>query len=124
MKFKTFEEMPVWQDAKELATLVYRLTGSQKLRKDFGLCDQLQRSAVSIMSNISEGYERNSRKEFARFLLIAKGSAGELRSQLHIAHELAYISSDEFTKAHDLVRSVSSQLANFVAYIRAKDNLS
>jgi four helix bundle protein len=114
--------MPVWQDAKKLTVIIYKLSAGSILKKDFALCNQMQLAAVSIMSNISEGYERNNSKEFAHFLLYAKGSAGELRSQLHIALELGYISKDEFTSAYDLAKSISSQLANFVQFLRAEND--
>jgi four helix bundle protein len=119
MKFKTFEEMPVWQDSCTLTNLIYTLTLGNEFSRDFGLKDQIRRSAVSIMSNISEGYERSTKKEFAMFLGYAKGSAGELRSQLYIAADQKYISTEQFQAAHKLATDVSSQLAKFAAYLRA-----
>lgn len=118
MRFKTFEEMPVWQDARNLARLIYALTDADDFRRDFGLKDQIRRSAVSIMSNISEGYERTTKKEFAMFLGYAKGSAGELRSQLYVAVDQKYISEDQFIEAYRRVTEISSQLAKFSAYLR------
>jgi four helix bundle protein len=76
-----FEELLVWQKAKRLCVEVYRVTGAGPFMRDFGLRDQIQRAAVSVMSNIAEGFERNSRAEFARFLAIARGSAGEVRAR-------------------------------------------
>jgi four helix bundle protein len=78
-----------------LCVSIYRVTNSGAFAKDFGLRSQIQRAAVSVMSNIAEGFDRNSRAEFARFLAIARGSAGEVRSQLYLAHELGYV--DEAT---------------------------
>ncbi len=118
MKFRSFEEMPMWQDARGLINSIYSLTDRGTFSRDFGLKDQIRRSAVSIMSNISEGYERASKKEFAMFLGYAKGSAGELRSQLYIALDQGYISSDEFQNAFKLVTEISSQLAKFSTYLR------
>lgn len=91
MPVARFEELLVWQKAKQLCVAVYRVTGQGAFARDFGLRDQIQRAAVSVMSNIAEGFERNSRAEFARFLSIARGSAGEVRSQVYLAHELGYI---------------------------------
>ncbi|HEY0019934.1 MAG TPA: four helix bundle protein [Longimicrobium sp.] len=88
-----FEELLVWQKSKVLCVSVYRVTNSGPFAKDFGLRSQIQRASVSVMSNIAEGFDRNSRAEFARFLAIARGSAGEVRSQLYLAQELGYIDS-------------------------------
>lgn len=118
MRFKTFEEMPVWQDARTLTNLTYSLTRIGAFERDFGLKDQVRRSAVSIMSNISEGYERSTKKEFAMFLGYAKGSAGELRSQLYVALDQNYISQEQFADAHRRASEISSQLAKFSTYLR------
>ncbi len=84
-RIENFEDLRVWQKGIELVKQVYFLTAAGKLSKDFGLRDQLQRAAVSVPTNIAEGFERSSRKEYIRFLLIAKGSAGEVRSLLRVA---------------------------------------
>jgi four helix bundle protein len=89
-----FEDLVVWQRAKELTLAVYTMTKGQQFSRDFGLRDQIQRSSTSVMSNIAEGFERESRAEFARFLMIAKGSCGEVRSQLHLAKDLGYASDE------------------------------
>ncbi len=83
--FKKLEEIEVWKRGCRLAVEIYQLTEKEAIARDWDLKDQLRRSAVSIPSNIAEGYERNSRAEFKRFLMIAKGSCGELRTQLYIA---------------------------------------
>jgi four helix bundle protein len=92
----TFEDLVVWQRSKELSLRVYRVTARGQLARDLGLRSQIQRAAVSVMSNIAEGFERNSRAEFARFLAIARGSAGEVRSQVYLAFELGYIGDDDY----------------------------
>jgi four helix bundle protein len=115
--FCRFEDLPVWKDARQLTKIVYNLTGKGTFRKDFGLRDQIQRAAVSVMSNLAEGFERKTRREFAHFLIYAKGSTGELRCQLYIALDLQYISLVEFKAAHDLAVSISQQLANFIKYL-------
>ena len=83
--FKTFEEIDAWQKSRELTKQIYTLTSSGAFGRDYGLKDQIRRSAVSIMSNIAEGFERSGTGEFTQFLAIAKGSAGEVRSQLYVA---------------------------------------
>ncbi len=79
-----FEDIKAWQAARDLVSAVYRVSGRGKFEKDFGLRDQIRRASVSAMSNIAEGFERCSDREFHRFLYIAKGSAGEVRSQLFV----------------------------------------
>ena len=83
-----FRELRVWQSAKALAVTIYRLTANGPLARDFGLRDQIRRAAVSIPSNIAEGDERDTNKDSVRFLYIAKGSLGELRTQLEIARDI------------------------------------
>jgi four helix bundle protein len=94
--YQSFRELRVWQEAKGLAVEVYRLTAAGKLAWDFGLRDQMQRAAVSVASNISEGYERNSDADFIRFLYIAKGSLSELATQLEISKEVGLIPDGSF----------------------------
>lgn len=88
---KRFEELEVWKAGMELCSSVYALTNSELFSKDFGLKDQIRRSSISVPSNISEGFERDSKKQFLYFLVIAKGSCGELRTQLKIASNLNYL---------------------------------
>jgi len=118
VKFKTFEEMPVWQDSRNLTASIYSVTNIGIFSHDFGLRDQMRRATVSIMSNIAEGYERPANKEFAMFLGYAKGSAGELRSQLYVALDQKYISQEQFAEMHKLASEISSQLAKFSTYLR------
>ena len=77
-----FEQIEAWQEARRLTHALYELTSEGKFARDFGLKDQIRRAAVSVMSNIAEGFERGGDKEFIQFLSLAKGSAGEIRSQL------------------------------------------
>jgi len=95
MGYQSFKELRVWQEAKDLAVDIYDLTKTGLLSKDYGLRDQMQRSAVSVACNIAEGYERNSHKDFIRFLMISKGSLSELRTQLEIAHSIGYLNITE-----------------------------
>lgn len=91
MKIKRFEDLEVWQLARRLVRQIYEISKRAELSKDFGLRNQIQRSAVSIMSNIAEGFERKSKKEFIHFLSIAKASSGECRSQLYVTLDLEYL---------------------------------
>ena len=118
--YKRFEDMEVWQDAKDIAIEIYKVTSLFDPRKDFSLIDQLRRSALSISSNIAEGYERSSKKELRQYLNIAKGSAGELRSQLLIAKEIGKV-NDQSSK--DLIckcENVSKQLKGFMRFLEKK----
>ena len=95
---KGFEDLQVWQKAKDLAVLIYKITSEGKIAKDFSLRDQMRRSAVSIPSNIAEGDERDTDKESVRFFYISKGSLAELRTQIRIALEVGFSDKDEFAK--------------------------
>jgi four helix bundle protein len=112
-----FEDIKAWQTARELARLVYGLSGQGAFSKDFGLRDQVRRAAVSVMSNIAEGFENRTRAQFIRYLGLAKGSAGEVRSQAYVALDLQYIALEDFKILFDLADKNSRQLARFVAYL-------
>ena len=88
---KGFRELIVWQRAKDLAVDIYKVTSDGRLNRDFGLRDQIRRSAVSIASNLAEGDERDTDKESIRFFYIAKGSLAELITQIEIAYEIGYL---------------------------------
>lgn len=117
MKIKQFEDLKVWQSSREFVNRIYKLTSNDSFKKDFGLKDQIQRAAVSIMNNIAEGFERDNNKEFIRFLIYSKGSAGEVRSLLYIASDLNYISKDEFSECYNLSIDIITQLANYTKYL-------
>ncbi|MGH7870850.1 MAG: four helix bundle protein [Candidatus Binatia bacterium] len=91
MQIKNFEDLEIWKDARHLTREIYSLSMAPKFSKDFALRDQMRRAAVSIMSNIAEGFERGGNQEFVQFLYIAKGSCGELRSQLFVALDQEYV---------------------------------
>jgi four helix bundle protein len=92
MKVQEFEELNVYQRARELTNRIYEVTGNATFARDFGLVNQIRRASVSIMSNIAERFERGTNGEFVQFLYIAKGSSGEVRAQLSIAFDQSYIS--------------------------------
>lgn len=110
MGYQSFRELNVWREAKSLAVAIYKLSSGTPLARDFGLKDQMQRSAVSIPSNIAEGYERKSNPEFIRYLLIAKGSLSELITQLEIAREVGLIEEPSFLPIEDKCNKVSAML--------------
>ncbi len=118
MKVKRFEDLQVWQDTRKFVKSIYELTSLEKFKKDFGLKDQIQRAAVSIMNNISEGFERDNNKEFRNFLGYSKGSAGEVRSMLYVALDLEYISKEEFDNNYQNAVNIITQIANFKKYLQ------
>ncbi|MBI2175020.1 MAG: four helix bundle protein [Candidatus Omnitrophica bacterium] len=91
MTIKYFEDLEVWKEARQLARRVYQITQDTAFSRDFGLRDQIRRAAVSVMSNIAEGFERGGYQEFTQFLYVARGSCGEVRSQLYVALDQGYI---------------------------------
>ena len=115
---KRFEEIKAWQEARELARLTYQITRRVAFSKDFGLKDQLQRAAVSVGSNIAEGFARNGNKEFAKFLWIAKGSATEVQSQLYTALDVGYISESDFKTLYEKAESCIILIYRFLKAIR------
>ena len=114
-----FEEIEAWQTARELTKLIYSLTEENRFSRDFGLKDQIRRASVSIMSNISEGFESQTQAQFIRYLGLAKASAGEVRSQLYISQNLDYITQEQFVKAFALAEKVSRQVARFITYLES-----
>ena len=115
--FKTFEEINAWQNARVLVRDVYAVTRSGDFCKDYGLKDQIQRAAISICSNIAEGFERRGNKEFINFLWIAKGSAAEVCSQLHNARDLGYITDEQFKSIYDSAKQIGGMLFNLIAIL-------
>jgi four helix bundle protein len=105
-KITKFEELIAWQRSRELTREVYLCTRSGAFARDFGLCNQIQRASVSIMSNIAEGFERGRRKEFHQFLSVAKSSCAEVRSQLYVALDVGYIGQERFDQLQSLADEV------------------
>ena len=95
-KIERFEDLIAWQKARELTQAIYQMSRQGALAKDLGLARQIQRAAVSIMSNIAEGFERGGRREFHQFLSTAKASCAEVRSQLYVAFDVGYLGESDF----------------------------
>jgi len=110
---KTFEDLPVYQKAKDLCISIYKFE-NDKYRKDFGFKDQIQRASISVLNNIAEGFERRGDKELKNFLFIAKGSCAEVRSMLYIALELGYINKNDFNNLYNLTTEISKMLSGFI----------
>src|SRR5437870_7306641 len=109
-KIERFEDLIAWQKARALTKRIYEITRQGRFAKDFGLANQMQRAAVSVMSNIAEGFERSGLGEFHQFLPTAKSSCAEVRSQLYIALDVGYVTQDDFeqllTQASEVARII------------------
>ena len=105
-KVERFEDLIAWQKARQLTVEIYRITAQGEFARDFGLRDQIRRAAVSVMSNIAEGFDRGSRGEFHQFLVIAKASCAEVRSQLYVALDADYLDQAEFKRLYDIANEV------------------
>ena len=115
---KSFEEFEVWEIAREITRQVYSLTKRKALEGDYAFKNQICRASISIMSNIAEGYESQTESVFIRYLSIAKGSAGEVRSQLYIAFDQHYITEAEFDSLSELCKKVSCKTAKLIDYLK------
>ena len=115
--FRRYDEIEAWKAGRELVREVYALTRKGDFVKDFGLKDQIQRAAVSICSNIAEGFERRGNKEFVKFLWYAKGSAAEVSSQLFHAKDLLYITDDQFNNVFNHAKLIAAMLQNLIKSI-------
>jgi len=116
-KFESFEDIQSWQLARELTKAVYTISNEGAFAKDFGLRDQIRRASVSILSNIAEGFERGSNREFIQFLYIAKGSAGEVRAQLYVALDQAYITQPTFEQLSKNTTEISKLISGLITYL-------
>ncbi len=121
-KIECFEDLFIWQKAIEFAKEIYLITEKKGLKNDFGLKNQMRDSAVSISSNIAEGFERRSRKEYLNFLNIAKGSAGEIRGQLYVAYEVGYIEKSELEYLREKAKFLSGSISNHAKAINNAEN--
>ncbi len=118
---KRFEDLEAWKISREVTKEIYRVSKNDLFIRDYGLRDQICRASVSIMSNIAEGFERDGNKEFVNFLSIAKGSAGEVRSQLYVALDQNYISESEFKSIYDKTDRNGKIIAGLMNYLKQSD---
>jgi four helix bundle protein len=117
-KLKRFEEMEMWKSARDLTRNVYSVSGKALFLRDYGLRDQIQRAAISIVSNIAEGFESQSNPSFCRYLASARGSTAEVRAQLYLALDLHYMSSSDFSTLTSQTESISRQITGFINYLK------
>lgn len=121
-KIERFEDIQAWQEARELAKAVYRVSSNGLWAKDFALRDQIHRAVISVMSNIAEGFDRKGDAEFGRFLSIAKGSVSEVKAQLYVALDQHYIDEATFKTLYESCDKVVRFLGGFIRYLSANKN--
>ena len=116
-RLERFEDTDAWKKARELTKSVYQVTSIGEFARDCGLRDQVRRAAVSVMSNIAEGFERSGEREFFHFLSLAKGSCGEIRAQFYVALDQAYINNTQFQELSERATEISRLLAGLMKYL-------
>lgn len=121
-RVERFEDLIAWQKAGQLAAAIYRATSVGGFAKDFGLRDQIQRAAVSVVSNIAEGFERGSRSEFHQFLVVSKASAAEVRSQLYVALDVGYLDQPNFDTLMNQACEVSKIIGGLRSSVQKQRN--
>jgi four helix bundle protein len=116
-----FEDLEIWKEARRLANEIHLIAVQTELRSDLRFKNQIKDSSGSVMDNIAEGFERDGNLEFRQFLSIAKGSAGETRSQLYRVFDLEYISEEKFEALKKDYENLSGKIKNFITYLNKKD---
>ncbi len=118
---KKFEDLEIWQEARRLSNEIKEIVLNSDLKNDFKLRDQIKGSSGSVMDNIAEGFERDGNIEFRQFLSVAKGSAGESRSQLYRVFDYGYITEEKLEKLVNEYEQLSKRIANFITYLNKQD---
>ena len=118
---RDFEELAIFQKARELSKKIYPVTNREGFKSDYRFVQQIRAAAGSIMDNIAEGFERTGNKEFLNFLYIAKGSCGEVRSQLIRANDVGYLTPKEYEELYSDCRKLSASIMNFIKEIKTSD---
>lgn len=118
---RDFEELTIFQKARELSKKIYPVTNREGFKSDYRFVQQIRAAAGSIMDNIAEGFERTGNKEFLNFLYIAKGSCGEVRSQLIRANDIGYLTPEEYEELYSDCRKLSASIMNFIKEIKTSD---
>ena len=117
MTIKRFEDLEIWQKARELCKKIRGFTETTSLGKDFSIKDQILRSSGSVMDNIAEGFERDGKKEFINFLYIAKGSLGETRSQVHRSYDAKHFNEEIYKDLLNDCLNLSAKISHFITYL-------
>jgi len=121
MNVKRFEDLEIWQEARELCRVIFKLISVEPFSKDYKLKDQIWSSSGSAMDNIAEGFDRGGNKEFCQFLYITKGSTGEVRSQSYRAFDCGYITEEQFNDLLNRTDSLSKKTYNLIQHLKSSD---
>lgn len=116
-KIDKFEDINAWQKARQLVKEIYTISDEDKFKKDFALKEQIRKSAISIGSNIAEGFARRTNKEFIQFLYISPGSVAEVEAQIYVALDLVYIEQDKFNSLYNLCYEISKMIMGLIKYL-------
>ena len=115
---RRFEDLKSWKEARILVNLIYKISGQRPFKNDLDLRSQIRRAAISVVSNIAEGFERGGTREFIQFLSYARGSAGEIKAQLYVALDQGYISTDVFDACYALADGTIRLISGLIRYLR------
>jgi len=116
--WRTFEDIDSWTKSRDLCREIYSITKTGDFSHDFDLRSQIRKAAISAMSNIAEGFERSGTKEFIQFLAVAKGSVGEVMSQLYVAFDQNYITKSQFKQLYNLASETSKLIGGLMKYLK------
>jgi len=120
MKIERFEDIEAWKRARKLVNEIYMLTSEGKLSKDFGLKDQIQQASVSVMTNISEGFDASTNKSFIQFLNYSYRSASEVQSLLYVLLDLNHIDNTKFTYLYNFTDETKKMIGGFIKYLKTQ----
>jgi four helix bundle protein len=118
MLIKRFEDTDVWKESRKLVNMIYNLTNEDLFKKDFGLREQIQKAAVSCMSNVAEGFDSDTKQQFVQLLSYTKRSASEVQSEIYVALDRKYITKEEFEEVYNQAKSVRKLANGFIRYLR------
>ena len=124
MLIKRFEDIEAWKEARKLVNMIYDLTDRLLFKKDFGLKDQIQRAAVSCMSNIAEGFDSDTKQQFIQMLSYTKRSSSEVQSELYVALDRKYIAKEEFDNSYNQAKAVRKLTNGFIRYLRTSKQVN
>ncbi len=117
---KAFEELIIWQEARKFTNNIYRVTKKFPKEELYGLTSQMRRAAVSVMSNIAEGFDRRTTKEFISFLIIARASVSEVQNDLYISLDLNYINTEKFQTNYDYAQKIAKLINGLINYLKSQ----
>lgn len=118
MRIERFEDIDAWKEARKLVNIVYALSNEGEFSRDFGLKNQFRDASVSIMSNIAEGFDRETNREFIQFLVIARASTSEVKSHLYVALDRKYVNQEKFEETYNQATKVTSLIDGFIRYLK------